>query len=322
MDDRTQRCLHCGAVVTDGRFCTNCGAQLGTDPTAPRHAPAATDTAERVYQPAEPAYVEPAPPHTHPTHATAPEPAYLGPDHRGARHAGPGPGLWIGAAAAMVAVLMLGGYLLLHGTGGGGGGKGSGTPPIVPTTHRTASASSSPSPSPSARSSAASVTGPPTNVAGFAQATAPRHAPDGLDFAGRPVTYVAANMVDGRNDTCWRTAGDASGTVLTFRLDQPTKLTRVGLVNGYSKIAYSHGRPYDWYLGNRRVLSVDWIFDDGTTVSQQLGQDRALQQRTIQPVTTSVVQLRITSVSPPGRGRAARNDTAISEVLLLGRTTG
>jgi hypothetical protein len=70
------------------------------------------------------------------------------------------------------------------------------------------------------------------------------------------------------------------------------------------------------------VLSVDWVFDDGTTVSQQLGQDRALQQRTITPVTTSVVQLRITSVSPPGRGRAARNDTAISEVLLLGRTTG
>jgi hypothetical protein len=108
--------------------------------------------------------------------------------------------------------------------------------------------------------------------------------------------------------------------VLTFRLDQPTRLTRVGLVNGYSKIAYAGGRPYDWYLGNRRVLSVAWIFDDGTTVSQQLGKDRAMQQIAIKPVTTGVVRLRITAVSPPGKGRAARNDTAISEVLMLGRT--
>jgi hypothetical protein len=127
-------------------------------------------------------------------------------------------------------------------------------------------------------------------------------------------------MVDGRNDTCWRTAGDATGMVLTFRLDQPTKVTRVGLVNGYSKIAYAHGRPFDWYLGNRRVLSVDWIFDDGTTIAQPLGKNRALQQRPIRPVTTSVVRLRITAVSPPGKGRAARDDTAISEVLILGRT--
>jgi hypothetical protein len=128
-------------------------------------------------------------------------------------------------------------------------------------------------------------------------------------------------MVDGRNDTCWRTPGDATGMVLTFRLDQPTRVTRVGLVNGYSKIAYAHGRPYDWYLGNRRVLSADWVFDDGTTVSQQFAKNRALQQIAIKPVTTSVVRLRITSVSPPGKGRAARNDTAISEVFLLGRTT-
>jgi hypothetical protein len=224
----------------------------------------------------------------------------------------------------MLAMLLLGGYLLLHGSGGSADGGRSGAVPIVPPTRHTASASTdgSPSASPTATSSAPSVQGPPTDVAGFAEATAPRHAPAGVDFSGRPVSYVAPNMVDGRNDTCWRVPGDASGTVLTFRLDQPTRLTRVGLVNGYSKIAYSHGRPFDWYLGNRRVLSVAWIFDDGTTVSQHFGSNRALQQRLIKPVTTSVVRLRITSVSPPGHGRAARNDTAISEVFLLGRTAG
>jgi len=92
----------------------------------------------------------------------------------------------------------------------------------------------------------------------------------------------------------------------------------VGLVNGYSKIAYAGGRAFDWYLGNRRVLAVDWIFGDGSTVPQQFGADRAVQQIAIHPVTTSVVRLRITGVSPPGKGRAARDDTAISEVLLLG----
>lgn len=321
MDGQTERCLHCGATVIVGRFCTNCGAHLGTEPTNPRIWPGPTDTAERRYEAPEPAYaggsapLQPAFPHA--------EPAHLAPD-RGAGRPTPGPGLWVGVAVTMAVVLLLGGFLLLRGAGGGDDGPAT-AQPIVPKTRDTPSVSTSPSesesPSSSPSSSAPPVTGPPTNVAGFAAATAPRHAPGGVDFAGRPVTYVAPNMVDGRNDTCWRTSGDATGTVLTFRLDQPTRLSRVGLVNGYSKIAYAHGRPFDWYLGNRRVRSVDWIFDDGTTVGQQFGQNRALQQRAIPPITTSVVRLRITAVSPPGKGRAARNDTAISEVFLQGRTT-
>jgi hypothetical protein len=321
MDGHTERCLHCGATVTVGRFCTNCGASLGTEPTNPRIWPGPTDTAERVYEAPTPAYAGMRSARGQSAYAATPETAYLAPDSSSGRPA-PGPGLWIGVAGAMALMLVLGGFLLLHGVGGGDD-QPSTAQPIVPKLSDTSSADESTpvSTSPSASSSAPAVTGPPTNVAGFAQASAPRHAPAGLDFAGQPVTYVAPNMVDGRNDTCWRTSGDATGLVLTFRLDQPTRLSRVGLVNGYSKIAYSHGRPFDWYLGNRRVLSVDWIFDDGTTVDQQLAQDRGLQQRPIKPVTTSVVQLRITAVSPPGKGRAARDETAISEVFLQGRTT-
>jgi hypothetical protein len=319
MDGQTERCLHCGATVTVGRFCTNCGARLGTEPTNPRLWPGPTDTAERRYESPEPAYAGMAAPRQPAVPMT--DPAYLAPDRRAGRPA-PGPGLWVGAGAVMALVLVLGGFLLLRGSGGGSDGPAT-AQPIVPKAHDSPSPSTSApeSPSPTSSSSAPPPVGPPTNVAGFAQATAPRHAPGGVDFAGRPVTYVAPNMVDGRNDTCWRTTGDATGMVLTFRLDQPTRLSRVGLVNGYSKIAYAHGRPFDWYLGNRRVLSVDWIFDDGSTVSQQFAQDRALQQEAIRPVTTSVVRLRITAVSPPGKGRAARNDTAISEVFLQGRTS-
>ena len=108
--------------------------------------------------------------------------------------------------------------------------------------------------------------------------------------------------------------------VLTFRLDQPTRITRLGLVNGYAKTAVAGGRTYDWYRGDRRVLAVEWVFDDGTTVNQQFAQVRAMQTQRVPPVTTSTVQIRITAVSRPGRGPAARNDTAISEVFLQGRT--
>lgn len=322
MDGQTERCAHCGTLsTTDGRFCITCGAQLGTEPTNPRVLRAPTDTAERVYDlrayaassaPASPVAVAP------PAH---PQPSYVAPVQRPHR---PGPGLWVGAVAVMVAVLVVGGFLLLHGGGGGSGAASS--PPIVPKQHHAPSGgpssgptsrSSSPSSSPSSPST--HVTGPPENVAVFARASAPGNAPAAVDFQGRPVTYVAANMVDGHEDTCWRVPGNATGTVLTFRLDQPTRLSRVGLVNGYDKIAYAHGKSFDWYRGNRRVLSVQWLFDDGSSVSQRFRFDPGMQQIAIKPVTTRVVRLRITSVSGPGHGRAARNDTAISEVLLLGR---
>jgi hypothetical protein len=125
-------------------------------------------------------------------------------------------------------------------------------------------------------------------------------------------------MVDGIVETCWRTPGDATGMTLTFRLDQPTRITRVGLINGYAKTAVAGGRQYDWYRGDRRVLSVQWVFDDGSTVSQDFAQTQEMQSRRVPPVTTSTVQVRITAVSPPGHGPAARNDTAVSEVSLVG----
>jgi hypothetical protein len=283
--------------------------------------PLATDTAERVYDVSAPAYAV-AQPSAAPSPGPAPSGAAYQPPARHSHRAGPG--LWIAAAAALVVVLVAGGFLLLHGGGDTGGAASSA--PIVrrhhspgPSSDTSAGSGSPSSTSSSSTTPSTTVKGPPTNVAGLARASAPRHAPAGVDFAGRPVTYVAENMVDGRNDTCWRTPGAATGTLLTFRLDQPTRLLRVGLVNGYSKIAYSGGRSFDWYHGNRRVLSVQWVFDDGSSVTQHLGFDRDLQQTPIKPVTTQTVRLRILSVSAPGKGRAARNDTAISEVFLLGK---
>jgi len=156
-------------------------------------------------------------------------------------------------------------------------------------------------------------------VAGQAVATTPRNAPPNVDVAGNRTTYVAANMLDGRPDTCWRMAGDGTGNTITFALAGPTTLTRVGMINGYAKTSLSGGRKLNWYVGHRRVLSAQWVFDDGTTVSQPLGATKAMQTIDIGvPVTTSSVTLRLVSVSAPGTGRSARNYTAISEVSLVG----
>jgi hypothetical protein len=355
MDDQSARtpvCAHCGASLSGGRFCTNCGARIGTVPSASSWS-SPTDTAERRYDVLEQPPAPTAPtaplvpsvperplfrdePVSQPTvqrsvppilpppppEATAPVPGSAGPAHASYHRQGPGAGLWIGAAIVMLAVLLLGGFLLLHGSSGDNTATDS-TAPLVPKTKPTQAPHSTPTAASSAPSTTTTPTaaGPATNVAGLASVSAPTHAPGGVDFAGQPVTYVAPNVVDGINDTCWRQVGDGTGTTLTFRLDRPTRLTRVGLINGYAKIAYDKGRRFDWYLGNRRVLGVDWIFDDGSRVSQDLGTSRTMQQRAIKPVTTTVVRLQITAVSPPGKGRAARDDTSISEVVLIGHPT-
>ena len=72
-------------------------------------------------------------------------------------------------------------------------------------------------------------------------------------------------------------AGDGTGAELTFQLAAPTQLTRVGLINGYAKNAVVGGRNLNWYVGNRRVLAAQWVFDDGTTVDQPLGATKQMQ---------------------------------------------
>jgi hypothetical protein len=339
MDGETTRCGRCGAQLSGGRFCTNCGAPIGWTPTTPGD-PAYDEapTNERLHavpdEPprtgiSDPVPVEPvrAPPLFRDEVYSPPPPAapvYAEPDYPEPApppRRTPGVGLWVGAAVGLVVVLVLGAFLLL--SGGGDDSPSDASSPLIPEPHHSRSTppSSSATSSSSASAPAPTPTGSPTDVAGLAAASAPAHAPAGVDFAGRTVTYVAPNMVDGIVETCWRTPGDATGMVLTFRLDQPTQITKVGLINGYAKTAVAGGRRYDWYRGDRRVLAVEWVFDDGSTVSQDFAQIPAIQTRSVPPVTTSTVQIRITSVSPPGRGPAARNDTAISEVSLVGRAS-
>ena len=160
----------------------------------------------------------------------------------------------------------------------------------------------------------------PGNLAGSAVVRAPRPAPPTQDVTGSPVTFVAAHLLDGVPQTCWRMPGDGTGESITFSFDEPVEMTEVGLVNGYAKTASdASGNSYDWYAGNRRTLQVEWTFDDGTVVSQDLGQTRAMQTVGLEDgVVTEQVTMRLVEVSPPGTGAASRDYTALSEVTLRG----
>src|SRR3954451_1418147 len=81
MDDqaaRTTVCTHCGASVTGGRFCTNCGARIEAVPAVSEDWPSPTDTAERRYdlveQPPPPQHAPQPPPPPPPTPPRRPPP--------------------------------------------------------------------------------------------------------------------------------------------------------------------------------------------------------------------------------------------------------
>ncbi len=156
------------------------------------------------------------------------------------------------------------------------------------------------------------------NLATGASLEVPGTAPATTDFDGTLVAYEASQMIDGNATTTWRTAGDATGQAVTITLPEPGVVSRVGLVNGYSKQVAG----VDWYPNNRRILSVTWGFDDGTSVEQTFSERPGMQRLKVPPVETSTITITITSVTPPGSGNLGRDYTAISEVAVIGRRAG
>lgn len=276
-------CAGCGhALPSVGRFCTNCGLAVGATPDRPTPATS----------PAQPQPQPQAQPRA--TKASTLRRVL--------------PLVAVGMALALVAGV---GALMMLTSGGDKGGDTGGAPteqsteplvttPISPETPSTPSTTDSPA--------------SPTDLAGTATATAPAQAADAFARDGTVVTYAAANMLDAEPTTAWRMNGDGSGQVLTFTFPAPVQLSEVGLINGYAK---SDG-AFDWYAGNRRVLTADWRFDDGTVATQTFTDTRDLQALPVGPVTTTTVTLTLTAVSPPGTGAASRDFTAISEVALVG----
>ena len=312
-------CTQCGHELGVGRFCVNCGRPIDAAPTQDDAAVDdwRTGTAERPIGPgvAEPRYpldadeaaVTTTGSHRRVDNLPRHRPVWLP---------------WLLIAVVLMVFASAGVWLLL---------SGGDDPATTATDDRSSSPSSpsstpttqppDPSPSETEKPSDEPTEEPsadPVGVARQATVSVPATAPPNQDLDGNQVRYEGRNMLDGVPETCWRMPGDGSGKSLLLALAEPTTLTSVGLVNGYAKIARDGGTSFDWYAGNRRVLAVEWVFDDGTVVRQDFERTRTMQSIDIDPVTTETVELRLLTVSSPGQGNSARNYTAISEVSLLG----
>lgn len=330
-------CNQCGHELGIGRFCTNCGHPVGQPLDQPASPAADTldhpvgDTAERpavtpVTPPPAPTgsrfplfadEVDEAPgpydaPYSQPRTTTTPLPPPLPPPAptRASRHGRRRGAVlpWVLGALVLVLLGLVATLLVVRGH------DGQPTTATPPSRHR--------SPAPGTPTSGPPTSGRPTDLARYLQVEAPRAAAPNQDVHGNLVRYVATNMLDGVAETCWRTPGDASGETIRFTLPQSTVVSEVGLVNGYAKVASGSTGTYDWYRGNRRITAVEWTFDDGTTVRQHLDQTTAMQTVPVDDVVTGSVSLRLLSVTPPGKGRAARDYTAISDVDVTGAAAG
>lgn len=335
--------MACGAELGVGRFCLNCGHPIGA-PAPERLDPAPVPVEQQPIAPpvqaADPTPVAPTnppdvrvePPAGTPAEAPEPPPS----DHPRRPEWDPREELlpyeevddldsdvpirgraWIGWVAG--AVLLIGLVLLLLrvfatddadvAPGSADGGTSSATATVDGPEDATAEETAPEAPS---------GVGRPRELARGAGFDVPATAPPTTDFDGALVAYESGQMGDGDPRTAWRTAGDASGQTITVTLTQPGVVTRVGLLNGYAKQVAG----VDWYPNNRRILSVTWGFDDGTSIEQTFAERPAVQRLKVPPVQTGTVTITITSVTPPGSGNLGRDYTVISEVSITGRRAG
>ena len=287
-------CATCGHEAGAGRFCTSCGSPLATGAEAPTHTalrpvahgdvPTAGSRTDDVFMP---------PP--------APEPYAAAPGRpRG------GVPRWLpwllGWLLLAVVAGMVGWALGSDDPGEPGGEPAPGG--TVASTPRESGSDGGPSDG--------SLPEQVSDVTGEATAEAPTTAPPNQDVDGNPVTYDAVRMLDGDPSTAWRMAGDGTGAVLRFTLPGRTRLTSVGLVNGYAKV----DGDIDWYPRNRRVTAVTWGFDDGSTLRQELIEGPSTQTIAADVVTTTVT-LTLEEVSAPGE-TGGRDFTPVSDVRLIG----
>jgi len=316
-------CTSCGHELGIGRFCTNCGQPVpGRHPEAapssgaPAAATAVVPPPTGQLPPAAryPLYAD-GPPPSPPT-AAAPQPPYAPPpppSRPGGRSRLP----WVVAVVVVALVAGVGAFLVVSAGGDDSPGRedrasDGGSPPA--TEDPATSAPVEPDSTGTGGPVEAPLPGDVVDLTAGASAQVPATAPASRDRDNRPVTFEARNMLDDRPRTSWRMAGDGTGATLTFDLGQEVVLTDVGMINGYAKVDGAD----NWYRANRRIRSVQWEFDDGTRITQDLTDRRTVQLVPVGPVRTTRVVLHLVTVTAPGRGPNGRDFTAISEVRFRG----
>jgi hypothetical protein len=155
-------------------------------------------------------------------------------------------------------------------------------------------------------------TPPPAELTANAKAEASDAAPDSVDDTGNPVSYDAANLLDGDPSTAWRVKGGGRGAVVAITLPAPARIIRVGLIPGYAKTDPVSGKDRFWE--NRRIRAVRWHFSDGTVIRQRF-QDRPTMQWVAVEVTAGRVLVEIVTTVP---GDPDHDYTPISDVSIVG----
>jgi hypothetical protein len=255
----------------------------------------------------------PPPPPTGPATGPPPGPiaAPTGPPSTPSVSGAPGPNPWAGRTPLLAAgaVIVIGLLAILTSGGSGDGNKPATALDNTPTS--AASPFTTPGTGPS---TTAALTGSvseiePTSV------SATSTAPDGVDAAGRPVSYGPSRSTDGDPGTAWRTTGDGIGVTLTLALPDGVTVTEVGLLPGYAKVDPVDGT--NRFFENRRILRVRYRFDSsaGSSEVEAAFQDRADVQFTDvgkRPATVLSIDILETTPNP------SRDYTAISEIQLRG----
>lgn len=329
-------CTSCGHELGVGRFCTNCG-----QPVPGRHPEAAPGTSAPVVPPPTgqlppaaryPLYADaptspPGPPPAAPPAAVtrlAPGPV-LAPPPAPAPHEASGPSgtpwlPWLLGVVVLALVAGIGAFLLVSSGGDSDAKDGTAreqrTDDAGPATPEGPGGSDGPRPDSTGTGGPVEAPAPGDlrDLTATARAEVPATAPASRDRQNHPVTYVAGNMLDGRPRTAWRMPGDGTGATIVFDLGEEVVLTEVGLLNGYAKVDGAD----NWYRGNRRIRAVQWEFDDGTRITQELDDRQRVQLQPVGPVATTKVVLHLVEVTAPGKGPAGRDFTAISDVRFRG----
>ncbi len=131
--------------------------------------------------------------------------------------------------------------------------------------------------------------------------------------AGKTSSYKATHLRDYERETAWveGVEGDGKGETLTFRLDKPVPVSRIGIVNGYAKSP-------EIYKANGRVREFAIAVNGETRGTVTIPDELLNEERfffdipgTLEPV--SELTLTITDVYPGTKYQ----DTAVSEIVLV-----